>query len=397
MRPRTAIAARWKGGWDEGGLARWAESVRARLDAPAVTFATVFLSPALRDVAADVIEVLRLHARLPLLVGCSSTGLVVNGEELEDDAGLVLGLHYLPRAGVRAFHLTQENLEKGAAPGHWNRWTGLGPSDVRGWLMLADPGGFDGERWLSQWNAAFPGIPMVGGLAGGPDLESGSQLFIDGQVYCEGVVVLGLTGAVDLETVVSQGCTPIGEPWIITETDRNFILRIGNQPAYHVLLETFNGLSREEQARAQGNLFVGFASSEYREDFRRGDFLVRNLMGADPKQGVLAVGAVPRVGQTIQFQRRDPAAATEDLGWALARARERLGGRPVVGGFLFVCHGRGHRLFGSPHHDAGLLQEQLGPLPVTGFFCHGEVGPVGGRNFLHGYTAAAGVLVSREN
>lgn len=396
MRPRTAIAARWKGGWDEDGLARWAESVRSRLEAPSVTFATAFLSPAWREVAAEALEVLRVHARLPLLVGCSSPGLVVNGEELEEDSGLVLGLHHLPQAAARAFHLGPDTLEKGATPGYWHAFTGWGPAEVRGWLVVAAPGGLEGERWLAQWNGAFPGVPMVGGLAAGAGPAAGSQLYLDGKVFEEGVVILGWSGAVDLETVVSQGCTPIGEPWIVTEADRNFILRIANQPAYQVLLETFNRLSREEQARAQGNLCVGFASSEYREEYRRGDFLVRHLMGADPRQGVLAVGARPRAGQTLQFHCRDAGSATEDLGWALARARERVAGRAAMGGFLFVCQGRGRRLFGSPNHDAGLLQEQLGPLPVTGFFGQGEVGPVGGRNFLHGYTAAAGVLVARE-
>ena len=358
-----------------------------------MTLGLVFLSPDYFDDAEEVLEVLRVHARIPLLVGCSSPGLICNGEELEGQSGIVLQLFHLPQAVVRAVRFNQESLESLDSDTAWPLLTGIAREDVKGWLIFADPFHLDGESWLRTWNHSYPGIPAVGGLAGGSMDPRRSQVYLDGEVFEEGGVALALGGGVRLESMVSQGCTPIGAPWTITKADRNFILTIANRPAYNVLLDTFNGLPQSEQARAQHNLFVGFASNEYREEFRHGDFLVRNLLGADENRGILAVGALPRAGQTIQFHRRDAESATADLTGCLTRTWENLKEETVYGGILCVCAGRGRGLFGRPHHDAGLIQEQMGPLPVTGFFCNGELGPVGGQNFLHGYTASLAMLV----
>jgi small ligand-binding sensory domain FIST len=155
-------------------------------------------------------------------------------------------------------------------------------------------------------------------------------------------------------------------------------------------------LTAQEQRLARGNLFVGLVVNEYLEDFARGDFLVRNILGGDPKSGSLMVGALARAGQTIQFQRRDAAAATEDMLAMLDKFGSRLGEREIYGGCLCNCNGRGQGLFGHPNHDAGLVQEKLGPMELTGFFCNGEIGPVGERNFLHGYTASLAVLAGTK-
>ena len=396
MTPLFAVAAHYSGGWDEARLERWAIQLRARLDAPNVTLGLVFLTPQFFEVAAEVLEILRVHARIPLLVGCSSQSLIVNGEELEEDAGLVVQLYHLPDAQLRAVHFTDADLEKATTPAEWHRLTGVTPAQTHGWLVFAEPFHLDGETWLREWNAAYPGLLAVGGLASGVFEEQRTQIYLDGEVFEEGGVAVSIGGGVRLECLTSQGCTPIGAPWTITKSDQNLIFQIANRPAYHVLVDTFNGLSKDEQLHSQGNLFVGFASSEYHDEFHRGDFLVRNLLGADPQNGILAVGALPRPGQTIQFHRRDAATATEDLVAGLERTRRRLVDATVYGGLLCVCNGRGRRLFGPlgrPNHDAGLVQEQLGPLPVAGFFCNGELGPVGGRNFLHGYTASLALLV----
>ncbi len=376
-----AIAGHFKGGWDEAGIQRWAAALRTRLEAPAVSLGVLFATPAFAEHATDLLEIVRLHARVPCLVGCSTRAVIVNEREHESGEGLALSLYHLPGAQLHATHLDPS--------------TGIGPvpAPANGWLVFADPFQADGERWLEEWNRLHPGVPIVGGLASGDATSPRTQVFVDGTAHESGLVALGVGGDVRLESVISQGCTPIGETWTITRTDRNFIVSIGNRPAYTVLVETFNRLSREDQVRTQGNLFVGFAGSEYRDEYRRGDFLVRHLLGADPQQGLIAVGALPRTGQTIQFQRRDAAAASEELSWLLARTRERLAGRRVFGGVLGVCLGRGEGLFGSPNHDAALIQEQLGPLPIVGFYCNGEIGPVGERSFVHGYTAALALFV----
>ena len=162
-----------------------------------------------------------------------------------------------------------------------------------------------------------------------------------------------------------------------------------------MLAETFQKLPPAEQQKARGNLFIGLVVNEYLEDFHRGDFLVRNLIGGDPNSGVLSVGAMPRAGQTMQFQRRDAAAATEDMNELLARARNQLAGTVIYGGCLCSCNGRGQNLFGRPNHDAEMVQQRLGPLGLTGFFCNGEIGPVGEKNFLHGYTASLALFVKK--
>jgi small ligand-binding sensory domain FIST len=202
-------------------------------------------------------------------------------------------------------------------------------------------------------------------------------------------------GDVTLAGVISQGCKPIGEAWPLTRVEQNLIRNIGNRPAYAVLSETVQSLSPKEQRQAQGNLCIGLVVNEYLENFQRGDFLVRNLIGGDPHSGTLAVGALPRMGQTIQFQRRDAETASEDLQAQLARAQENLAGTPVYGGCLFCCNGRGKNLFGQAGHDSGLVQAHFGPAGIAGFFCNGEIGPVGAKNFLHSFTAVLALFVKK--
>ena len=218
---------------------------------------------------------------------------------------------------------------------------------------------------------------------------------MNGEVYDAGGVAISVGGAVQLVGVTSQGCTPIGETWTLTKVEQNIIHQIGNRPAYEVLAETFNQLTPEQQKTARGNLFIGLVVNEYLEDFHRGDFLIRNLLSADARSGSIAVGALPRLGQTIQFQRRSAAAANEDLEELLTRARKQLGNTPIYGGCLCSCNGRGQNLFGRPNHDAQMVQQRLGPMGLAGFFCNGEIGPVGERSLLHGYKASLALFVKK--
>ena len=236
---------------------------------------------------------------------------------------------------------------------------------------------------------------MLGGLASGDSNEQATQVYLNGEVFDEGGVAISVGGAVRLVGVTSQGCTPIGETWTLTKVEQNIIHQIGNRPAYEVLAETFNQLPADQQKTARGNLFIGLVVNEYLEEFHRGDFLIRNLLGADPRSGSIAVGALPRLGQTVQFQRRSAAAADEDMQELLTRAKKQLGDTPIYGGCLCSCNGRGHSLFGRPNHDAQMVQQRLGPLGLAGFFCNGEIGPVGQRSFLHGYTASLALFVKK--
>jgi small ligand-binding sensory domain FIST len=393
MSQEFAVAAHWNGPFEESALQQWAEKVRASLHAPKVTLGLVFMSPRYFEHARQILEVIRVHARVPLLVGCSSHALVTGADEIEQNAGISLGLYHLPGAELKPFHFRQENLDEANGPAYWHHETGVDPGENNGWLAFADPFNLDCDSWLRAWNEAYAPAPVLGGLASGNFNAQQTQIYLNEEVFDEGVIVVSVGGQVKLESVISQGCTPIGETWTITKAEQNFIFEIANRPAYTVLAETFATLSPEEQKKAQGNLFIGLVVNEYLEEFRRGDFLIRNLIGADPNTGVIAVGALPRPGQTIQFQRRDAAAANEDMMELLNRAHDQLKDRKVYGGVLCCCNGRGSNLFGYPSHDAGMIQRRLGPMALTGFFCNGEIGPVGDKNFLHGYTASLALFV----
>jgi len=395
MHNELAVAAHWNGGFDEAALQAWAEQLRGQLHAPRVVLGLVFLSPAFFPHAAQVLEILRVHGQVPLLVGCSSASVIVGDREIEDTAGFACGLYALPGANLKAFHFSQEQVEEANGPGYWYLESEIEPEQTNGWLVFADPFHLDAEGWLRGWNEAYAPLPVVGGLASGDYTQQLSQVYLNGEVFEEGGVAVSFGGDVRLESVISQGCTPIGQTWTITMVERNLIQQIGNRPAYEVLVETFNELPAADRKKAQGNLFVGLVINEYIEEFQRGDFLVRNLLGADPRTGTLAVGALPRLGQTIQFQRRDPAAATEDLLALLSRAKPKLEDAALYGGCLCSCNGRGQRLFGRPNHDVELIQRHLRPPGLAGFFCNGEIGPVGERNFLHGYTASLALFVGK--
>ncbi len=393
MSNEFSIAGHWSGDFDEGGLQQWAEHLRKSLRASQVSLGLVFMSPKFFAHAKQVLEILRVHARIPLLVGCSSQGLIANERELEENPGLTLGLYYLPGAELKAVYFNQAQVEEANGPGYWKLETGIEADATNGWLVFADPFHLDSESWLRTWNEAYAPLPVMGGLASGGDQST--QLYLNGEVYEEGGVALSVGGGVALAGVTSQGCTPIGETWTLTKVEENIIHQIGNRPAYEVLAETFGKLSAEDQLKARGNLFIGLVVNEYLEDFQRGDFLIRNLLGADPKSGSIAVGALPRQGQTVQFQRRSAAAATEDMNALLTRVKNQLEDKGILGACLCCCNGRGKNMFGSPDHDAQMVQQQLGPLALTGFFCNGEIGPVGEKNFLHGYTASLALFVRK--
>jgi small ligand-binding sensory domain FIST len=391
----NSIAAYWADGMNEDGLADWARRLRARLPAKAVSLGLVFMSPKFFPHAAQVLEILRVHARIPLLVGCSGGGLVANAEELEGASGLVLALYSLPGATLKGVRFTQEQVAAADGKNFWPVETGVARDQVNGWLAFVDPFHLDGERWLRSWDQNYAAVPVYGGLASGNFTEPLAQLYLDGEVFEDGGVALAVGGDVALAGMISQGCTPIGETWTLTRVDQNLIRNIANRPAYAVLSETVHSLPPEVQSKVSGNVHIGLAANEYLEEFHRGDFLVRNLLGGDPNSGVLAVGARPRMGQTIQFQRRDAVAASADLNELLAREKTRLAGTEIYGGCLFCCNGRGKNLFGRASHDAELVQTHFGPLGLAGFFCNGEIGPVGDKNFLHGFTASLALFVKK--
>ncbi|GCE10427.1 FIST signal transduction protein [Tengunoibacter tsumagoiensis] len=330
----------------------------------------------------------------PLLLGCSGQGVIGDDQELEDLPALSLLALTLPGATLKPVRLTQEMVEDLTTPNDWRTALACPPEEVNSWLLFADPFQMDCERLIERMGKAYPGKQMLGGLASGDSEDRRTYVFLNDEVYDEGGVALALGGTYSILPLVSQGCEPIGEAWTITKIqDNGLIATISNRPAYDLLIDTFESLSPTLQRRVQRNLLVGLAADEYQDTFTRGSFLIRQLLGVEKRTGALAIGALPRVGQTLQFQMRDAATADMDLRTLLTQARQELGQIQPLAGLLCTCNGRGMSMFSAPNHDAELVEDLLGPLPLAGLFCNGEIGPVGKRPFLHGFTASLALFV----
>ncbi|HEX5367845.1 MAG TPA: FIST N-terminal domain-containing protein [Dehalococcoidia bacterium] len=327
-----------------------------------------------------------------LLIGCSGQGVIGNDREVEGEPALSVLAFSLPGAYLSVFQVRQSDIQDDAATHAWLANLSETAPDVHAWIILADPFSFDSDALLTALSQAYPGMPLIGGLASGDFRLQKTDLFVGGEVVQEGAIVLALGGPYTVQTVVAQGAEPIGEPWTITGSNENLVETLGMRPALEIMIETLQSLPPDVQVRAQRNLLVGLAMNEYKDEFHRGDYLVRNILGVNQEEGWIAVGARPVTGQTLQFHMRDPKAADTDLLEMLTRARgEEAPGSPI-GALLCACNGRGVGLFGTPDHDARMIRDVLDAIPLAGFFCNGEIGPVGGKPFLHGYTASIAVI-----
>ncbi len=308
-------------------------------------------------------------------LGCLAEGVIGGNEEADSGPGLAVWAARLPEADVRSVHLEAVRTPDGIAIGGWSE-----PDDPEGAVLIADPFTFPAGPFTSQLGAR--GVPVVGGFANAGRGPGGAALMRDGVVHDRGAVALVLGGAVEFRTVVSQGCRPLGEPAVVTQSDGNVLGEVAGRPAAVHLTKVLASLDPAERRLARTGLHIGIVADEYLAEHSRGDFLIRAVMGVDADRGTVTIGEPVAVGRTVQYQVRDPGAADEDL-------RALLGDRTAQGGvLLFSCNGRGRRFFGSPHHDAGLVGELLRPPAVAGFFAAGEFGPVGGANHVHGYTAS---------
>jgi small ligand-binding sensory domain FIST len=386
MTPRAAARV-FVGKYCEQAVVEVAESLRHEIGTNA-SLGFLFLTQEWRPHLEDTLELIRLHGHVPQLVGCSGWGVIGSRREIEQEPGFSLILFSLPSESFAVVQISESQMEESDGAAYWHAATGLSPQEVTSWVALANPYFGGVESWLDEWGTAYPNTPTLGGLAS----STNSEIFLikDGEVSAAPVLAIALKRGLLVRSLVSQGCRPIGEPSPITKAEENLILEIGNLPAYQALEAAFLSIPAEQRVAVRNNLFLGLAISEYIEDFKQGDFLIRNILGADPQAGALAVGAHPRIGQTVQFQLRDSKSAREDLVQASERVKAGLSG--PVGILLFSCAGRGKGMFGTSDHDAETLANILGDLPMAGFFCNGEIGPVGGKAFLHGYTASAAVL-----
>ncbi len=362
-------------------------------DDPAPDVVLLFASPAYSDSFPELVRETRERTGAGTLLGCAASGFLANGAELEHRPGLALIALWLPGATLQPIRLHQEHVGLLREPERWIAATGTPPDRINAWLLFAEPYRIDVQAVIQGVEQIHPGAAIVGGLSSGNTQERQTAIFFDDQVYDEGGVALAIGGPYRLLPFVSQGCGPIGETWTITETDRNALLAISNRPVLDVLRDTLASFPEPRRQQAMSRLVVGFAADEYRDEFHRGDFVVRGVIGIDQERGAIIVGGMPRVGQTIQFHLRDARAADVDLHQTLADARATTRDCALVAGILCTCNGRGTSLFNTPNHDAAAVQAAFGDVPVAGLFCAGEIGPLGKRAVLHGFTATLGLLV----
>ena len=331
-----------------------------------------------------------------VVMGCTAESVIGGSQEIEGRPGLALWAAALPGTDVRYFE-----IQASAGDEDEPQFTELPPVDdpKRGSLiLLADPFTFPIDPFLHTLNERLAGVPAMGGMASGA-LGPGQTLFFTSEGVREsGCVGVVLEGDIELRTVVSQGCRPVGKPWVITECEQNRIRKLAGRPALEILMETWHGLPSQDQRRLQSAPFLGLAIDAMKRSFERGDFLVRSIMGLDQRDRSITVADFVRRGQTVQLLVRDAQSAGEDLRLLMARQGGGALGEEAhrAGALIFSCNGRGSRMFDVPDHDIGCVREGLNAeVPVAGFFAAGEIGPVGGRNFLHGFTASVAVFRSR--
>ncbi|MBI1731837.1 MAG: FIST C-terminal domain-containing protein [Gammaproteobacteria bacterium] len=363
--------------------------------APDLAF--LFASDHYRPGFAQLPASLRMELGGGVLVGCSASGVIGGGEEIEQRPAIGLVAARLPGVVVDAWAVTADSLAPGSR--HSRRCTELadrlGAEPAR-FVLLVDPFTFPAEQLLRSLEQAFPASVIAGGLASGGRAPGEVALFLDDATYRSGALLVSLGGDIEMRTAVAQGCRPVGDPLFVSACDGNLIKGLDGQPPIEILRSLFARLDENDRAVMQHSLFVGIAMREGRTQYDPGDWLIRNIAGMDPATGAIWVGADLREKQVIQFHLRDARTAAEDLERVLDRLRAQSGEVPPLGALLFSCTGRGQGLFGAAGHDSGMFHRRIGAVPLGGFFCNGEIGPVGGRTFLHGYTSAFAVFKSRR-
>jgi small ligand-binding sensory domain FIST len=363
---------------------RAARQALDRLGGRTPDFACVFVSGSDPETVGAAGEQAAAATGAAAVIGCSAPGVLGSDGAVESASAVSVWCAVLPDVRVRTFHLEVMPADAGmAVVGMPERQA----DDVVA-ILLADPWSFPIDGFVERSNEALAGLPLVGGLASGLRGRGSTRLFLGPDALDRGAVGVLLGGPVGARTLVSQGCRPVGPAMTITAADGNVILELAGLPALRKLEEILGNLDPSEQALASSGLQIGIAMDEYAEEHEQGDFLVRGIAGADDERQGIVVGDLVKVGSTVRFQLRDAAAADEDLRASLERFRRSSSLDTVEGALLFSCNGRGAQLFTSADHDVVMVRDGLGVDGVAGFFAAGEIGPVGGRNHVHGLTAS---------
>ncbi len=403
----------------EAAVTEVVEQAQESLQAPA-DLGFVFISSAFASEYSRLLPLLRDKLPNVPMIGCSGGGVVGvtrrgKVREIEGEPALSLTLASLPGVKIKTFHLTGDELpDLDSSPDAWVELVGVPIADQPHFVVLADPFSAKVNDLLQGLDYAYAGASKVGGLASSDHTGGTIGLFCNDRFYRDGSVGVALSGNIVMDTIVAQGCRPIGQPYWVTEGERNIVLGLQERDSLEegsessrkvatqrtpleILREVIDTLSEEDRDLAQHSLFVGVAQNEFKQGLEQGDFLIRNLLGVDPRVGAIAIGDRIRPGQRIQFHLRDAQTSAEDLEVLLQRYQiETNAQSSAIGALMFSCVGRGEGLYGEPNFDTQLFAQYLDRVPISGFFCGGEIGPVGNSTFLHGYTSVFGIVKGKN-
>jgi len=399
----------------EAAISDVTERIKEQLTAsPDLGF--LFISSAYASEYPRLVPLIQEKLPISVLIGSGGGGIVGideenQAQEIEGNPALSLTVAHLPGVKVQGFHISADQIpDLDSAAKAWTDLTGVSPDENPDFILLGDPFFSKVNDLLEGLDFAYPNAKKVGGLASAMAMGMQTGLFLETgsadpiTLVKEGIVGVGLSGKIEMDTIVAQGCRPVGPQYQIIQGERNVLAEIaqvnGNstdaaKPPLQALRELMNELSPDDQQLAQDSLFLGIARDEFKLELQQGDFLIRNLLGVDPKVGAIAVGDKLRPGQRIQFHLRDGNTSAEDLQVLLEQYQQDEKTSTPVGALLFSCLGRGKELYGKPNFDSGLFRQYMNQIPVGGFFCNGEIGPVGNQTFLHGYTSSFAIF--RQN
>ncbi len=371
------------------------DSVRRQMSGE-VDLLVLFLTPEYQDDAHQLSRALRLALSPRVLLGCTCEGVIGADREIEREPAISLLAARLPGVTLAPFHIGMEEWESlldANDPAKLKRFLALSPEDTaptRAYLVLADPFTTPIAELMRALDDLTPQAPTLGGMSSGAQQAGQNLLFLNGQILEDGAVGVRIAGPVKVDTVVSQGCRPIGETLLVTKAEGNRIAAFSGQNALELTRDLLNDLPERDKELLANGLFLGVVVNEYQAEFGRGDFLIRPVFGADSETGAIAVGETIRAGQTVQYHVRDARTADEDLRELMKRAGQDEAA--PAGGLLFSCNGRGVRLFDMPNHDVRGVLEAVPETPLAGFFAQGEFGPIGGRSFIHGHTLSVALF-----
>jgi small ligand-binding sensory domain FIST len=332
-----------------------------------------------------------------VLIGCSASGVIAGDEEVEFQPALGLIAGRLPDAVAQCWHIEASDLAPDTM--HSRKCAQLAQDTSRPaqFIILADPFSFPAEQLLHSLESGFASATIAGGLASGGQAPGKIALFMNDDTFRSGALMLSLSGNIEMDTAVAQGCRPIGSPLFVTAHRDGVILALDGHPPLEIVNALYEQADERDRALLRQSLFVGIAMQPDHTRYDQGDFLIRNIVAADQTSGAIQVSARLQPNQVVQFHLRDAETSAEDLDHVLSRTRDHSSQHMPEAALLFSCTGRGRGLYGQPGHDSGRFHDHLGPVPLGGFFCNGEIGPVQGKTFLHGYTSAFALFRCRDD